>query len=75
MGPSDNFIQSMDKWNDIRNVFFLSLPPQTLQLFNEYGVETFNYYKYSGDKTNFEYVMTAQYSRTNLKKDMCQCWM
>ena len=56
--PFDKFDQSMDEWNDVINILFVSLSCQTLQLFNEYYMEIFNCYKYSENKSNFYYVMS-----------------
>ena len=51
IGPLDKVSQIMYQCDDFQNVFLLSLSCQTLQLFNEYGVDIFNHYKGS-DKTN-----------------------
>ena len=47
IGTFGNVIKSMDKCNDVRNLFFLSISHQTFRLFNEYDMEIFNHYKNS----------------------------
>ena len=37
IGHFNKVVQSMDQWNGVINVLFLSISRQTLQLFNEYG--------------------------------------
>ena len=67
MSPFDKVIQSKDQWNGIR-IFFLSLSCQTLQLFNECGVEIFNHYKDFYKKKNIKSIMTEEVLISNLKQ-------
>ena len=56
--PLDKSVQSMYEWGGVCNVLFLSFSFQTIQLFNEYGVDIFNHYKGSDKKTSSEYTTT-----------------
>ena len=49
IGSLNKVIQSMYQWYDVKNVFLLSISCQTLKVFTEYRVDTFNDYK-SSDK-------------------------
>ena len=44
IGLLDKIFKSMYQWDAFQNLLFLSLYFQTLQLFNECGVNIFNHY-------------------------------
>ena len=61
------YCYSMDQWDGMWNVLSLLLSCQTIQLFNDYGVEIFHHYKYYDNNINFEWVMTEEEFRSNFK--------
>ena len=55
IGPFYKLVQSVDKCYGVINVLIILLSQQTLQSFNENGVEIFHQFKEYYNEKNFEY--------------------